>query len=226
MLKRDGDELEIHYRHTLEALGKQAGLIGVIFRKAQNKIQDPAKLRRLIADLIDKEEWSSLDTDVKGDAYEGLLEKNAADVKGGAGQYFTPRPLIQAIVDVVRPKLGEVICDPACGTGGFLLAAYAPQAPPQTQWRADQACAHRSAARRGAGGQRGAALLHEHGAARHRRRCLGARAGGGEGRAGGQGLPVWRDPPTAATCSHQASPFQNLARRTVGGPSTLRFCAA
>jgi len=125
LLKRDGDELEIHYRHTLEALGKQAGLIGVIFRKAQNKIQDPAKLRRLIADLIDKEEWSSLDTDVKGDAYEGLLEKNAADVKGGAGQYFTPRPLIQAIVDVVRPKLGEVICDPACGTGGFLLAAYA-----------------------------------------------------------------------------------------------------
>lgn len=124
LLMRDGDALEIHYRHTLEALGKEPGLIGVIFRKAQNKIQDPAKLRRLIADLIDKEEWSSLDTDVKGDAYEGLLEKNAADVKGGAGQYFTPRPLIEAIVDVVRPKLGEVICDPACGTGGFLLAAY------------------------------------------------------------------------------------------------------
>jgi type I restriction enzyme M protein len=125
LLKRDGDELEIHYRHTLETLGKQAGLMGVIFRKAQNKIQDPAKLRRLIADLIDKEEWSSLDTDVKGDAYEGLLEKNAADVKGGAGQYFTPRPLIQAIVDVIQPRLGEVIGDPACGTGGFLLAAYA-----------------------------------------------------------------------------------------------------
>ena len=125
LLMRDGDALEIHYRHTLEALGKEQGLIGVIFRKAQNKIQDPAKLRRLIADLIDKEEWSSLDTDVKGDAYEGLLEKNASDVKGGAGQYFTPRPLIQAIVDVVRPKLGEVICDPACGTGGFLLEAYA-----------------------------------------------------------------------------------------------------
>ncbi len=96
LLKRDGDELEIHYRHTLEELGKEPGLIGVIFRKAQNKIQDPAKLRRLIADLIDKEEWSSLDTDVKGDAYEGLLQKNAEDVKGGAGQYFTPRPLIRA----------------------------------------------------------------------------------------------------------------------------------
>jgi type I restriction enzyme M protein len=129
LLKRDGDELEIHYRHTLEELGKEAGLIGVIFRKAQNKIQDPAKLRRLIADLIDKEEWSSLDTDVKGDAYEGLLQKNAEDVKGGAGQYFTPRPLIRAIVDVMQPQPSEgglpfTICDPACGTGGFLLIAH------------------------------------------------------------------------------------------------------
>jgi type I restriction enzyme M protein len=124
LLKRDGDELEIHYRHTLEELGKEPGLIGVIFRKAQNKIQDPAKLRRLIADLIDKEEWSSLDTDVKGDAYEGLLQKNAEDVKGGAGQYFTPRPLIRAIVDVIQPQPGETICDPACGTGGFLLIAH------------------------------------------------------------------------------------------------------
>src|SRR5215469_11409613 len=108
LLKSDGDELEIHYRHTLEELGKEPGLIGVIFRKAQNKIQDPAKLRRLIADLIDKEEWSSLDT----------------DVKGGAGQYFTPRPLIRAIVDVMQPQPNETICDPACGTGGFLLAAH------------------------------------------------------------------------------------------------------
>jgi type I restriction enzyme M protein len=129
LLKRDGDELEIHYRHTLEELGKEPGLIGVIFRKAQNKIQDPAKLRRLISDLIDKEEWSSLDTDVKGDAYEGLLQKNAEDVKGGAGQYFTPRPLIRALVDVMQPQPFEggqpfTICDPACGTGGFLLAAH------------------------------------------------------------------------------------------------------
>ncbi len=81
-------------------------------------------LRRLIADLIDKEEWSSLDTDVKGDAYEGLLQKNAEDVKGGAGQYFTPRPLIRAIVDMMQPQPNETICDPACGTGGFLLAAH------------------------------------------------------------------------------------------------------
>ncbi len=124
LVKRDGDDLEAHYRHTLKELGRQPGLIGVIFRKAQNRIQDPAKLTRLIADLIDKEQWSTLDADVKGDAYEGLLEKNAADVKGGAGQYFTPRPLIRAIVDVMRPRPGESLCDPACGTGGFLLAAH------------------------------------------------------------------------------------------------------
>jgi type I restriction enzyme M protein len=124
LLQRDGDELEIHYRHTLEELGKRSGMLGVIFRKAQNKIQDPARLRRLIVDLIDKEQWSSLSADVKGDAYEGLLQKNAEDVKGGAGQYFTPRPLIAAMVDVVAPQPGQAICDPACGTGGFLLAAH------------------------------------------------------------------------------------------------------
>jgi type I restriction enzyme M protein len=124
LVKLDGDDLETHYRHTLEELGKRPGMLGIIFRKAQNKIQDPAKLRRLIADLIDKEQWSSLDADVKGDAYEGLLEKNAADVKGGAGQYFTPRSLIAAMVDVVAPQPGQTICDPACGTGGFLLAAF------------------------------------------------------------------------------------------------------
>ena len=124
LLAKDGDELEIHYRHTLEELGKRSGMLGVIFRKAQNKIQDPAKLRRLIVDLIDKEQWSSLSADVKGDAYEGLLQKNAEDVKGGAGQSFTPRPLIAAMVDVVAPQPGQAICDPACGTGGFLLAAH------------------------------------------------------------------------------------------------------
>jgi type I restriction enzyme M protein len=124
LLKRSGDDLEVHYRHMLEELGKQGGMLGLIFRKAQNKIQDPAKLQRLIVDLIDRENWSILSADVKGDAYEGLLEKNAADVKGGAGQYFTPRPLISAVVECVNPKIGETICDPACGTGGFLLDAY------------------------------------------------------------------------------------------------------
>jgi type I restriction enzyme M protein len=124
LLAKDGDELETHYRHTLEELGQQGGMLGLIFRKAQNKIQDPAKLRRLIVDLIDREQWLSISSDVKGDAYEGLLEKNAADVKGGAGQYFTPRALISAMVDVMAPQPGQTICDPACGTGGFLLAAH------------------------------------------------------------------------------------------------------
>jgi type I restriction enzyme M protein len=124
LLAKDGDELETHYRHVLETLGKRTGMLGVIFRKAQNKIQDPAKLRRLIVDLIDKEQWSNLAADVKGDAYEGLLQKNAEDVKGGAGQYFTPRALIAAIVEVMAPQPGQTICDPACGTGGFLLAAH------------------------------------------------------------------------------------------------------
>src|SRR5438094_1081461 len=124
LLKRDGDELFDHYRRLLEKLGSKKGLLGLIFTKSQNKFQDPAKLRRLIVDLIDKEDWSAMSADVKGDAYEGLLQKNAEDVKGGAGQYFTPRGLIRAIVDAIVPKPGDTICDPACGTGGFLLAAH------------------------------------------------------------------------------------------------------
>jgi type I restriction enzyme M protein len=124
LLARDGDELEAHYIHVLRELGRQRGMLGVVFRSAQNRIQDPAKLRRLIVDLIDREAWMSLDVDVKGDAYEGLLQKNAEDVKTGAGQYFTPRPLITAIVEVMPPEPGMTICDPACGTGGFLLAAH------------------------------------------------------------------------------------------------------
>ncbi|MDQ2946700.1 MAG: type I restriction-modification system subunit M, partial [Acidobacteriota bacterium] len=124
LLKCDGDELETQYRHTLEALGKKPGMLGIIFRKAQNKIQDPALLRRLIVDLIDTENWSALEADVKGDAYEGLLEKTASEGKAGAGQYFTPRSLISAIVDATAPPPDQTICDPACGTGGFLLSAH------------------------------------------------------------------------------------------------------
>ena len=124
LMARDGDELETHYRHILETLARRPGTLGVIFRKAQNKIQEPAMLTRLVRELINSENWLSLSADVKGDAYESLLERNAQDVKTGAGQYFTPRPLIQAIVDVMRPEPGATICDPACGTGGFLLAAH------------------------------------------------------------------------------------------------------
>jgi len=92
LLKKDGDELFEHYRHTLEALGNKFGLLGLIFNRAQNKFQDPAKLRRLVVDLIDKEEWVSMSADVKGDVYEGLLEKNAQDTKSGAGQYLLHAP--------------------------------------------------------------------------------------------------------------------------------------
>lgn len=123
LLAKDGDALEVHYRHILETLGKGSGMLGVIFRKSQNKIQDPAKLRRLI-ELINGEVWMGLDIDVKGEIYEGLLQKNAQDIKGGAGQYFTPRELIKAMVEVVRPEPMKTIGDPACGTGGFFLVAH------------------------------------------------------------------------------------------------------
>ena len=123
LMTRDGEELETHYRYILETLARRPGTLSVIFRKAQNKIQEPAMLTRLVRELINSENWLSLSADVKGDAYESPLERNAQDVKTGAGQYFTPRPLIQAIVDVMRPEPGATICDPACGTGGFLLAA-------------------------------------------------------------------------------------------------------
>lgn len=123
LLDKRGAELEVHYVNTLMRLGGKPGLLGQIFTKAQNKIQDPAKLSRLIA-MIDETRWVKLGADVKGDIYEGLLERNAEDTKSGAGQYFTPRALIRAMVECVRPAPGKTIADPACGTGGFFLAAY------------------------------------------------------------------------------------------------------
>jgi len=120
---KDGEELESHYRAALQKLGSEGGLLGIIFGKAQNRIQDPAKLRRLVL-MINDENWSGMNVDVKGELYEGLLQKNAGDVKSGAGQYFTPRPLIRGIVEAVQPEPDQTICDPACGTGGFFLAAH------------------------------------------------------------------------------------------------------
>lgn len=118
-----GADLESHYTTLLRELSTAKGVLGQIFTKSQNKIQDPAKLSKLI-DMIDKEQWSTMGADVKGKIYEGLLEKNAEDTKSGAGQYFTPRALIKAMVACVQPEPLKTIADPACGTGGFFLAAY------------------------------------------------------------------------------------------------------
>ena len=118
-----GAELETQYVKILRELSNEQGLLGVIFRKSQNRIQTPANLQRLIH-LINAENWSGMTADIKGTIYEGLLQKNAEDTKSGAGQYFTPRPLIKAMVTVMRPEPMQTICDPACGTGGFFLTAY------------------------------------------------------------------------------------------------------
>lgn len=124
LLDAEGTDLEVTYTQILVGLAQQPGTLGTIFRKAQNRIQDPAKLKRLIVDLIDQENWSASGTDLKGDAYEELLSKGASDKGSGAGQYFTPRELIRAIVDVIDPKPTDTVVDPACGTGGFLLVAH------------------------------------------------------------------------------------------------------
>ncbi len=123
LIDKKGAELETHYINLLKELGKESGLIGQIFVKAQNKIQDPAKLYRIVQ-MINSENWAILGVDVKGTIYEGLLEKNAEDLKSGAGQYFTPRVLIKAMVECIKPEPIKTLADPACGTGGFFLAAY------------------------------------------------------------------------------------------------------
>ena len=118
----DGTDLLKQYEETLDFLSRQDNLIGTIFTKAQNKIDKPVYLKKVIT-MIDEEDWL-LEGDVKGAIYESILERNGQDKKSGAGQYFTPRPLIKAMVDCTRPKITETVCDPACGTGGFLLAAF------------------------------------------------------------------------------------------------------
>ncbi len=123
LLNKSGDELETHYSKLLRDLGIEKGMLGQIFTRSQNKIQDPAKLYKLIA-LINAEEWILMGVKDKGDIYEGLLEKNAEDTRSGAGQYFTPRALIKTMVECIRPEPNKTIADPACGTGGFFLAAY------------------------------------------------------------------------------------------------------
>ncbi len=123
LISLDGLDLVKQYEETLKLLSEQDNLIGTIYTKAQNKIDKPVYLKKVIS-LINENQWLLMDGDVKGAIYESILEKNGQDKKSGAGQYFTPRSLIQTMVDVTRPKITETVCDPACGTGGFLLAAY------------------------------------------------------------------------------------------------------
>ena len=117
-----GAELEEQYKKTLEKLAKEGGILGQIFSQASNKISNAAILFRIVQ-MIDKEKWVSMSSDVKGEIYEGLLQKNAEDIKSGAGQYFTPRPLIRAMVKCLRPEPKKTIADPCCGSGGFFLAS-------------------------------------------------------------------------------------------------------
>ena len=123
LIDLDGLDLIEQYEKTLKELSEQSNLIGTIYTKAQNKIDKPVYLKKVIT-MINEEQWLVMDGDVKGAIYESILEKNGQDKKSGAGQYFTPRSLISTMVDVTRPQIGETVCDPACGTGGFLLAAY------------------------------------------------------------------------------------------------------
>jgi type I restriction enzyme M protein len=123
LIDLDGLDIIEQYEKTLKELSEQSNLIGTIYTKAQNKIDKPVYLKKVIT-MINEEQWLVMDGDVKGAIYESILEKNGQDKKSGAGQYFTPRSLISTMVDVTRPQIGETVCDPACGTGGFLLAAY------------------------------------------------------------------------------------------------------
>ena len=124
-----GAELEEQYKDTLEKLGEQGGILGKIFKGATNKVNNASILYRVVQ-MIDAETWVAMSSDVKGEIYEGLLQKNAEDIKSGAGQYFTPRPLIRAMVACVRPEPMKTIADPCCGSGGFFLAAQAFLADP------------------------------------------------------------------------------------------------
>ena len=123
LIALNGTDLIDKYEEILKELAKEDGLIGTIFTKASNKIDSPVKLAKII-EMVKSENWYMMEGDLKGAIYESILEKNGQDKKSGAGQYFTPRALIKAIVDVTDPKITETVADPACGTAGFLLAAY------------------------------------------------------------------------------------------------------
>lgn len=123
LMELNGPDLVEKYEEILSELAKDNGLISTIFTKASNKISSPVHLKKVIQ-MVAEENWYMMDGDFKGAIYEAILEKNGQDKKSGAGQYFTPRALIKAMVDVTDPKITETVADPACGTGGFLLAAF------------------------------------------------------------------------------------------------------
>lgn len=123
LIQEDGADLLLQYEKTLAELKKQGNLIGTIFTQAQNKITQPVYLKKVIS-MIAEQQWLTMEGDVKGAIYENVLEEVGQDTKSGTGEYFTPRALISAMVDVTRPQITEKVCDPACGTGGFLMAAY------------------------------------------------------------------------------------------------------
>lgn len=123
LVELNGTDLVEKYEEILKELSQDDGLIGTIFTKASNKIDRPVMLAKII-EMVGEENWYMMEGDFKGAMYESILEKNGQDKKSGAGQYFTPRALIQAMVEVVDPKITETVADPACGTGGFLLAAF------------------------------------------------------------------------------------------------------
>lgn len=120
LVSNSGGELLEQYEQILKTLAESGGMLEKIFASAQNKIHDSVKLKRLLQ-LIDEDNWSSTDSDIKGEIYETLLQKNAEN--SGAGQYFTPRPVIQTMVECINPVPEETIADPSCGTGGFFLGA-------------------------------------------------------------------------------------------------------
>lgn len=123
IVELSGDDLIDKYEEILKDLSKDDGLIGTIFTKASNKINSPVHLAKVLQ-MVGNENWYMMEGDFKGAIYEAILEKNGQDKKSGAGQYFTPRALIKAMVEVTDPKITETVADPACGTGGFLLAAF------------------------------------------------------------------------------------------------------
>ncbi len=119
-----GAPLELKYREILEKLALKPGMLGLIYKSSRCEIHNPSLLSQLIVNLIDQVDWWSLPVDVKGTIYEELMQRSAAESARGAGQHFTPRPVIQTMCEVMQPTPHDRICDPAAGTGGFLCNAY------------------------------------------------------------------------------------------------------